>query len=166
MKILIISDTHGDFTNFRKVAERVAPLDLIIHLGDIEGDPYYLSDFAGCPAEVVAGNNDFFSSLEREKIIDIGQYRAFLTHGHRYYVNAGLENLKQHAVNLELDIAMFGHTHVPLLDMGRNVIVVNPGSLTYPRQRNRLPSYVIMEIDSHGEMHFTVNFVSETFFTW
>jgi predicted phosphodiesterase len=35
------------------------------------------------------------------------------------------------------------------------VFLVNPGSLTYPRQFGRVPTYVIMEVDEQGEAHFT-----------
>ena len=67
MKILIISDTHRKHENLLKVLERECPVDLLIHLGDAEGYEDYIAEQAGCPVEVVAGNNDFFSSLPREK---------------------------------------------------------------------------------------------------
>ncbi len=57
------------------------------------------------------------------------------------------------------DIVMFGHTHRPLLDYSRDIIVVNPGSLSYPRQEGRKPSYVVMEIDEKGEPHFKIQFL-------
>ena len=38
MKILIISDTHGAHRNFDRVIEKEQPLDMLIHLGDVEGD--------------------------------------------------------------------------------------------------------------------------------
>ena len=62
MKILIICDTHRKHENLLKVLERECPVDLLIHLGDAEGDEDYIAEQAGCPVEVVAGNNDFFSS--------------------------------------------------------------------------------------------------------
>ena len=68
MKILIISDTHRKHDNLLKVLERECPVDLLIHLGDAEGYEDYIAEQAGCPVEVVAGNNDFFSSLPREKL--------------------------------------------------------------------------------------------------
>ena len=38
---------------------------------------------------------------------------------------------------------------------------INPGSPSYPRQENRRPSYIIMEIDEEGEAHFSLHFVWE-----
>ena len=69
MKILIISDTHRKHENLLKVLERECPVDLLIHLGDAEGYEDYIAEQAGCPVEVVAGNNDFFSSLPRDRTL-------------------------------------------------------------------------------------------------
>ncbi len=56
-------------------------------------------------------------------------------------------------------IAMFGHTHKPCLDMRKGITVLNPGSLSFPRQDGRRPSYMLMEIDREGEAHYTVNYL-------
>jgi putative phosphoesterase len=106
---------------------------------------------------MVAGNNDFFSDLDREKEITIGKYRVLLTHGHFYYVSVGTENIKTEAISRQFDIVMFGHTHRPLLEIEDNIIALNPGSLSYPRQDKRIPTYAIMELDKNGEAHFTIN---------
>lgn len=54
---------------------------------------------------------------------------------------------------------MFGHTHKPCLDMRKGITVLNPGSLSFPRQDGRRPSYMLMEIDREGEAHYTVNYL-------
>ena len=89
MRILIISDTHRRDENFLKLIERVKPLDLLIHCGDLEENEALFLEKAGCPAQIIAGNNDFFSSLPRELEFNIGKYRVWLTHGHIYYVSMG-----------------------------------------------------------------------------
>lgn len=60
MKILIVSDTHRKNENYMRVLQKVGTLDLVIHLGDIEGSEYIIQEAADCPVEMVAGNNDFF----------------------------------------------------------------------------------------------------------
>ncbi len=67
MKILIVSDTHRQHESLKKVLKKVGKIDKMIHLGDIEGYEEYIRELAGCPVEMVAGNNDFFSPLEKEK---------------------------------------------------------------------------------------------------
>lgn len=159
MKILIVSDTHRQHKNLEIVLERVKPIDLFIHLGDAEGAEDYISAIADCPSEFVAGNNDFFSSLDREKEIQIGKHRLLLTHGHLYRVSFGTEYLMSEAEARNCDIAMYGHTHIPRVEYGKHTIAVNPGSISYPRQEGRRPSYIIMEIDNNEETHFTINFL-------
>ncbi len=158
MKVLIVSDTHKRNENYFKVVEMHKP-DMVIHCGDVEGSEYALSEAAGCPVHMVLGNNDFFSDLPRELVLDIGPYKVWVTHGHNYYVSMGNETIKREAKARGMDIVCYGHTHRPVVDIDDDVIAVNPGSLAYPRQEGRLPSYVIMEIDRFGESHFTIAYV-------
>ena len=58
MKILIVSDTHKSHKNLDKVLEIVKPIDMLIHLGDVEEDDY-IQALADCPAHIIRGNNDF-----------------------------------------------------------------------------------------------------------
>ena len=51
---------------------------------------------------------------------------------------------------------MYGHTHVPIINQGRDVTILNPGSLTLPRQDGFANTYILMEIDREGEAHFTL----------
>ena len=82
MKVLIVSDTHRRHGNLETVLENVGKMDLLIHLGDAEGEEDYIEAIAGCPVEIIAGNNDFFSNLDKEKVILLGKYKVLLTHGH------------------------------------------------------------------------------------
>ena len=161
MKILIISDTHRKHENLLKVLERECPVDLLIHLGDAEGYEDYIAEQAGCPVEVVAGNNDFFSSLPREKELQIGKYKVLITHGHYYYVSARLEDIKKEARGRGMDIVIFGHTHRPLIEKDHGVVALNPGSTSYPRQDGHLPSYIVMEIDANGTPDYQLKYLSE-----
>lgn len=161
MKILIVSDTHRKDDNLQRVIEENKPFDMLIHLGDLEGSEEKFAAWAGgdCELQMVLGNNDFFSDLDREKELKIGKYRVFLTHGHFYNVSLGVERLEQEARDRNVDIAMYGHTHRPFYEVHNGIIILNPGSLSYPRQEGRKPSYMLMEIDEQGEAHFTLNFL-------
>lgn len=156
MKILIVSDTHGKDTNLEKIIEFEKPLDMLIHLGDVEGSEEYIQIIADCPCEMVAGNNDFFSDLPRELEIKIDKYNVLLTHGHYYYVSLGLETLYDEGKSRNKDIVMYGHTHRPYLDINEDLVVLNPGSLSYPRQEGKKPSYIIMEIDENSKPKFKI----------
>lgn len=67
MKVLIVSDTHKHHENLIRVLEREGRIDLMIHLGDAEGYEDDIADMAGCPLEIVAGNNDFFLRCQRKR---------------------------------------------------------------------------------------------------
>ena len=159
MKILIVSDTHGYHKSLANVLERVEPIDMLIHLGDVEGGEDYIRELANCEVHMIAGNNDFFTELEKEEEFFIGKYKVFITHGNYYYVALGPERIRQEAKERECDIAMYGHTHRPFIDIGDEVTVINPGSISYPRQDGRKKSFIIMEIDRKGEAHYTLNYV-------
>jgi len=160
MKILIVSDTHSKHRNLELALKQEGPIDRMIHLGDGEGYESYIEKIANCPLDIVAGNNDFFSPLEMEKELYIGNYKILITHGHYYYVNAGIANIKKEAFARGFDMVMFGHTHRPLIDSSGNVTALNPGSISYPRQDGRKPSYIVMEVDEKGEAHFKLKYIT------
>ena len=158
MKVLIVSDTHKRNENYFEVVKMHRP-DMVIHCGDAEGSEYALTQSADCPVKIVLGNNDFFSELPRELIFNVGPYKVWVLHGHSYYVSMGNENIKREAVAKGVDIVIYGHTHRPVIDRDEEVIALNPGSLSYPRQDGRRPSYIIMEIDRNDEAHFTIAYL-------
>lgn len=159
MKVLIVSDTHGKDLTLKKVLEKVKPVDMLIHCGDVEGSEDYIRELAECPVHMVAGNNDFFCDLPNEEELVIGKYRVLVTHGHYYYISMGTQVLKDDARARGFDIVMFGHTHRPCLEQENDIVILNPGSLSYPRQEGRKPSFMIMDIDRDGQAHFTVNYL-------
>ena len=146
MRVLIVSDTHRKNENYFKALELVKP-QLVIHCGDAEGSEYALSEAADCPVQIVLGNNDFFSYLPKELELRLGSFRVWVTHGHNYYVSMGRERIKREAAVRGMDIVIYGHTHTPVVDKKDGVIAVNPGSLSYPRQEGRRPSYIVMEVE-------------------
>lgn len=151
MRVLIVSDTHGRNSSYLEIVEQWKPLDLVIHCGDVEGSEYLVSEAAGCKTVIVQGNNDYFSDLPREIEMEIGRYKVMVTHGHPYYVNMGHEFLAREAAARRINIVMYGHTHRPVIEKKSGVLILNPGSLTYPRQEGRKPSYMIMDIEGGSE---------------
>ncbi|MGN0308243.1 MAG: metallophosphoesterase family protein, partial [Lachnospiraceae bacterium] len=141
MRVLIVSDTHRKHDNYLAAVEKSKPLDMVIHCGDAEGGEYLIAEACGCPVEIVRGNNDYFSELPREKEFQLGKYRVLLVHGHQYCVTLGHEGLVEEAVDRGVDMVVYGHTHRPVVVKEKGILVVNPGSLTYPRQEGRRPSY-------------------------
>ena len=159
MKVLIVSDTHGRHSNLDEVLEREGNIDMLLHLGDIEGEEYYIEAIAKWPYHIIAGNNDLFSHLSKDKEIKIGKYKIWMTHGHNYMVNMNTERLGMVAMSRDVDIVLFGHTHRPYLDLDGKPMVINPGSISYPRQEGRKASYVVMNTDADGEANFELKYL-------
>ena len=159
MKVLIVSDTHRQNENFMQVMDREEPIDLLIHCGDIEGSEYLISRRAGCPVHMVAGNNDFFSDLPREEIIDLAGKKILVTHGHTYGVSGGTDGIVEAARARGCEAVLFGHTHYPEIEMQEGILVINPGSLTFPRQRGRKFSYAVMEAEEGKDLQAEIRYL-------
>ena len=159
MRCLVVSDTHGRQGNLEKVIQKVGHIDMLIHCGDVEGFEEHIRGLVDCEVHMVRGNCDTFSDLPREDVFSVGKYTIFLTHGHHYKVNYGTEDLKNAAMERWADIAIYGHTHIPMVDQSELVMAINPGSLTQPRQDGHQPSFLIMETDRFGEIHFALNYL-------
>lgn len=111
------------------------------------------------PAYILAGNNDFFSQNLREMEIYFGKKKAFMAHGHQYSVSLGVERILDEGRSRNADIVMFGHTHRPYLKKFGDITVLNPGSLSFPRQEGRKGSYIIMEMDQDGNTEFSIHYL-------
>ncbi|MBE5850038.1 MAG: metallophosphoesterase [Lachnospiraceae bacterium] len=159
MKVLILSDTHGYNDTMYEVIDREAPFDMLIHCGDLEGAYDELRTKVNCTLHVVAGNNDYDPDMDRVRVFDIGKYKAVLTHGHRYRLYSDLSPLFYLAVENHADFVFFGHTHVPMIKEEGPVTLINPGSLTYPRQHGRKPSYIVGTIEDGSNPVFEVRYL-------
>jgi non-canonical purine NTP pyrophosphatase (RdgB/HAM1 family) len=155
-RIIVMSDSHQRDENVKAVLQKVGMVDILIHLGDAEGSEQRISQYAGDGVHCyfILGNNDFFSRLPKEYELKIGKHKALLTHGHYYGVSMDVENLVDEAIARGCDIAMYGHTHKPFLRVIRGVTVLNPGSISFPRQVDHRPSYLIIDVDAEGELHY------------
>lgn len=154
MRILIISDSHGDTKRFDKAIAAFEP-DMIIHLGDIERDVQYILDvYPNIPIEAVVGNNDPFCRRCTEKVIEINGVKIFLTHGHLYSVWDKGFRIAKRAEEKGCSVALFGHSHIPCDEVYGSVRVFNPGSISRPRQGEY--SVGIMEIDEKGKYDFAL----------
>ncbi len=153
MKILIISDSHGYHDLIRQAIGREAPIDMLIHAGDVEGD---LEQILGNKREyeirVVAGNMDWSDKLEDELCFSVGSHVFYLTHGHRFGVHSGTYRLTERARDLGADVAIYGHTHVPDYGTENEVMVINPGSIAKPRQKGWQKTYAVMTINDAGKI--------------
>lgn len=136
MRLGVISDTHGDRWAIEECIQLAGHVDAWLHLGDNVRDTKTL-EATDVPVYGVRGNTDFVTNQVTERIVELGGKRLFLCHGHTYGVEAGLTRLHLRAKELGCHAVLFGHTHVPLLDEGGDVTLLNPGSPSRPRGGSR-----------------------------
>ena len=160
MKILILSDSHGHHDLVRRAIGIEAPIDMLIHAGDVEGD---LEKILGTGREyeirAVAGNMDWLDKLEDELCFPVGDHVLYLTHGHRLGVHGGTRRLVERAKAMGADIAVYGHTHIPDYGRENEVTVVNPGSIARPRQEGRRKTYAVLTIEKDGTADVSFRFL-------
>ena len=129
MRILVVSDTHGHVYRLEKAIRSQPDIDMMIHLGDGERDIESVSHLLKVPVVAVCGNCDLYSSLPECELLDVGGKRLYITHGYKEKVKYGDALLRQTARNRNADIALYGHTHVPVNDYDDGLFVFNPGSV-------------------------------------
>lgn len=153
MLVAVISDTHGDSYNMKKILPKIESAEVLIHLGDYIRDLYEIEKNFKGRIIGVRGNCDFGIQTESEILETIAGKKIFITHGHRYDVKYGIHTLQYRAEELQADIALYGHTHVSSVEYERGIWFINPGSVG--DARNGYESFAMLEIDDKG-VHTTI----------
>ncbi|BDR76019.1 phosphodiesterase [Clostridium tetani] len=161
MKLFFISDIHGSSYYLEKVINiyEKEKADYLVILGDElyhgarnplpkEYNPKKVAEILNKYKNkiiAVRGNCDSevdqmvlnYPIMSDYSIILYNNRRLFLTHGHIYNKN----NLPTISNG---DIFIYGHTHVPLAERINNIFIINPGSITFPKE-NTPHCYGILE---------------------
>lgn len=147
MKLLVISDTHGYIYNAKKAIEKNPDVGIVLHLGDYCRDAVQLCQlYPDIKMEYVYGNCDMgVAGISSEKIIEIAGKKIFMTHGHRYSVKRDHIRLLEKAEEYSADLVLYGHTHISIIESVKNILIVNPGSISESRNENP-ESYAVLDI--------------------
>ena len=159
MKILILGDTHAQDDIFLRILSVEKDYDVLLHTGDFEGSELVYRELSDTPLYCVAGNNDFFTDAPYERVIELESCRIFMTHGHRYDLHQGYQKVCDEAIRRGASIAIYGHSHVPVAEYHRGVLMLNPGSTSWPRQKNRKPSYILLTLDQGKILSYEIRFL-------
>jgi uncharacterized protein len=141
MRIVVMSDTHGETDLIDQVRNSVSTVDAVFHCGDSELDTQHesLQD-----AFVVGGNCDWDSSFAAEVFTEVNGVKVLMTHGHLWQVKSTMLPLSYRAQEVGADVVLFGHSHLIGAELIDGMLFVNPGSLELPRGRKE-KSYAIIE---------------------
>ena len=159
MRILAISDTHKKIDNALWVLENKGPFDMIFHMGDHSRDAMDIHYVTEIPVIMVNGNCDYNNDVPLDRTLELAGNKILLTHGHHHQVKLGLSPLKHLMKKETYDLICYGHTHVQKVwDKGRGIII-NPGSISEPR--DGAPGYVIFNIEDFGEITYNFHRMGE-----
>lgn len=129
MKIVVLSDTHGNQSLALSILDLHEDAGHVVHLGDEIQDADFLEDATGKTIIKVQGNCDCSPAHPREASLVLAGQRFLLTHGDAYYVKSGLERLRERAAAVDAAVVLFGHTHVACVEAIDGILYVNPGCL-------------------------------------
>ena len=134
MKILLVSDSHGDYQALDQLAAKYPNMDLYLHAGDSEQDEFSIKPFISA-----RGNCDHYYDFPNYLIIPSPFGNIYVQH--TPYVSKSVIN--EHNVK----IVIHGHTHVRRNETKNGILFINPGAISYARDKFN-GSYAIIEIDS------------------
>ena len=141
--IIVMSDSHGESKIVQEIKTKYQDkASAIIHCGDSEIDA---TDSIWEGITVVRGNCDFDDGFPETAILDADDETIFVTHGHLFGVNFGLQRLTNTAHEHACEIALFGHLHTPIAVIEDDILCLNPGSVSQPRGRYNIKMYAIIE---------------------
>lgn len=157
IKVGILSDTHVRKGRFLPsiVWENIADADLIMHAGDI-GSKTLLEDLELiAPVVAVRGNGDFLiPGLPEKKIHKIGGLKVGLVHGDQGKGKNALERAYNTFRDYDLDLIIFGHSHIPIKKTVNGLLLFNPGSPTVKRgQKYHSLGILTIQADSFDIRH-------------
>ena len=146
MRILVISDSHKHKDNIFQAIALESP-EMILHLGDHERDCIDIEfEYPQIPVRTVRGNCDFSSAGLDVDEFTIDGKRILMTHGHLFGVKTGKTGIINSAISRNVDVLLFGHTHVPFYTTKEKMTVINPGSISSGGK-----AYAVLEI-KNGEV--------------
>ncbi len=156
MKILFISDIHGICDNLSKIDLIIKNkhIDKFVVLGDlysygfsISNDDLKVRDFLTKYKDILIcmkGNCDLSTNIKNSpfkvyediSIINVDNIDLYLTHGNRYnyYNNDTFTD----------GVMIYGHEHIPYIKRDCDMIYINTGSISLPREDNP-PTFTIYE---------------------
>lgn len=146
LKLLVVSDSHGDYSTLKEIYYKHQECDYFFHLGDSCIPKYLINNFAA-----VRGNCDF-TDLPLELNIDTQYGTIHLEHGHLLGLHLD-EVLSKHYL-----MVLSGHTHVKDVKKLGSTWFFNPGSLTRPRDGDK-GSYLIITINSEDDISYEFEYI-------
>lgn len=154
MKIGVISDSHRNLNYLRKAADYLVKkegVDWVVHLGDDYTDSEILKEY-GVKTLAIPGVYDpeyKEPEIVNRVIEEFGDLKVMISHTVKSHDNDKAGDLVPEEViaNKEVDIYLFGHTHIYDLYLKDNILYLNPGHLKEEDIKGKPASFSLLEIE-------------------
>lgn len=167
MKIGVMSDTHGSLKYFEKALDALSDCDMLFHIGDIlyhgprndlpEGyNPKPMIEKLNALKDIVIVKGNCEADVDQMVLKHPIQspYALCQVENTRFILNHGYtepkETIIQKAKDMDADVLILGHTHVKELTDHGDIIVLNPGSTSIPKDGSH--SVATIEIDGSNKL--------------
>ena len=143
VRIVLVSDNHGDRESLRWLRETYADYDYFVHCGDSIMSIGEMDGFI-----CVCGNNDFQygSAVPDQQILEAGGHRIYICHGHMDFISYyHYSTMAKRAAAKNCDLVFFGHVHTVHDTTEDGIRLLNPGSIRQNRDGSP-PSYMLVHI--------------------
>ena len=166
MRILVLSDTHSAILKAKEVYRKLnskEKIDYIIHCGDYYEDAIKLGSELNAKVIATKGNCDNSFSDDEYNILETEIGNIIVVHGHMQHVSYSLEYLYDLAIDNNAIMITFGHTHRNIFTNLNGIYIMNPGSLSRPRDGST-GTFGLIEIKNEtlsGSIYTYDNFMND-----
>lgn len=138
MRIGVISDSHGKFDE--RITQAFEGVDHILHAGDICDVSVLVRLEMIAPVTAVLGNCDTSAALDLLPFVARKEFegvRVFMAH----------DQSTAKPLPDDIDVFVFGHSHMPVAEKIDGVLWLNPGSAQQARRSQIGRSVALLTVD-------------------
>lgn len=152
-KIAVVSDTHGNLEGLRAAVSEITSrekIDLFVHLGDNYEDAEIFDEFEQDYIRVPGVFHDLYTErrVANRIVEELEGWKFMLSHTRESHPHdiPGDPRPEDLLGSGKVDVLLFGHLHVPSIEVRDGVLLVNPGHLKERDKRGFPPSYAVLEV--------------------
>lgn len=160
MKVLVVSDIHGSIESAQEIErlinkenpEKILILGDFLYNGPRNGvksdyDPMAVANILNKYADkIVACRGNCDADIDLDMLsFPIPKINEIFLFNHRFIMVHG-DDVSKDLLSLKSgDIVVYGHYHIPVIRVYQGILFLNPGSITFPKTDDKIPTYIILE---------------------
>ncbi|CAB9504289.1 protein sorting-associated protein 29 [Seminavis robusta] len=181
--VLVMGDCHVPYRASvvpEKFKRMLVPnkMQHVVCTGNIDAEQYDELRALAPNVHVVAGDFDIHTSFPETSVLQVGQFRIGVVHGHQILPPHSQHALARMRRKLNVDILVYGHSHQNQVTCHDGYYHINPGSMTGAHSvvvapHNVSPSFILLAVKENTAVCYVYEYnnkngqvdVSKTDFT-